>query len=112
VEAVLRAEFRAEPAVALAVSAISRLECRVLPLRSGDRRLLAEFDMFFTRPDLIVVPLSTAVIDRATAVRARDGLKTPDALQAASCLALPGSARFVTGDEAFRRVDGLDVVLV
>jgi predicted nucleic acid-binding protein len=112
IEAVLRAALQADPAVALAVSAISRLECRVLPLRKGDRRLLAQFDMFFGRQDLIVVPLSMAVIDGATEVRATVGLGTPDALQAASCLSLGDNGKFVTADPVFRRVGGLNVFLM
>jgi len=36
-------------------------------------------------------------------------LKTPDALQAASCLQLGGEHLFLTGDSAFRRVAGLNV---
>jgi predicted nucleic acid-binding protein len=96
----------------LAISALSRLEARVLPMRHGDRELLMAFDDFFARPELIVVPLSGAVIDLATDVRARSRLRTPDALQAASCLALSQPARFITGDAGFCREPALDVVLV
>lgn len=91
----------------LAMSALSRLECRVGPMRAEDSQLLADYDAFFARPDLILVPLSTAVVDLATAIRARHGLKTPDALQAACCLQLGDEHLFLTGDKSFRRVAGL-----
>jgi predicted nucleic acid-binding protein len=52
------------------------------------------------------------VVDLATAIRARSGLRTPDALQAACCLSLEQPASFITNDAGFRRVTALDVVLV
>ncbi|MDN5874121.1 MAG: PIN domain-containing protein, partial [Sinobacteraceae bacterium] len=70
----------------LAVSELTRLECRVQPLRMADTQLLATYDTFFSLADLIQIPLSAQVIDLATVIRARHNLKTPDALQAACCL--------------------------
>ena len=58
-----------------------------------------------------VVALS-AEVDRATEWRVRHGLKTPDALQAASALSLPSAALFVTGDVGFARVTSLEVRLI
>lgn len=96
----------------LAVSRLSVLECRAGPLREGAVERLARFDDFFARPDLVLVELDRQVIDLATAIRARHGTRTPDALQAACCLQLGPSHRMLTGDRAFRRVAGLAVVLV
>src|SRR5438132_14409435 len=58
-----------------AISDLTRLECRVRPIRLGDLDRLSEFDRFFARPDVTMVPLSAAVIDRATGIRARQGVK-------------------------------------
>lgn len=91
----------------IAMSALSRLECRIGPMRTEDTQLLAEYDEFFARPGLILVPLSTSVIDLATAIRVRHGLRTPDALQAGCCLQLGDEHLFLTGDKGFRRVAGL-----
>ncbi len=91
------------------VSALSRLECRVRPLRDGDAALLATYDDFFSEPGLLVVPLANEVIDRATELRAEYGLRTPDALQAACALALDDSIRFVTGDKDFINIPHLTV---
>lgn len=98
--------------VRVAMSLLSRLECRVRPLRMEDNRLLADYDAFFARPDLTLVPLSADVVELTTAIRVRHGLRTPDALQAASCLQLGDSAVFLTGDRIFQRVAGLRVALV
>ena len=96
----------------MAVSDLSRLECRVLPLRLGRSELVSTYDRFFAAPSLTVVPLSRVVVDLATVIRARSGLRTADALQAASCLSLGQPARFITSDHVFRRETALDVVLV
>ena len=95
-----------------AVSRLSWLECRIGPMRANDTALLSIYDGFFARPDLIWVELGREVVELAAAIRAREGLRTPDALQAASCLQLGPDHRFLTGDAAFRRVAGLNVKLL
>lgn len=96
--------------VDLAVSRLSVLECRVKPLRDGDADLLKRYDDFFAA--VHVVELSPAVVDLATELRVRHGLKTPDALQAACALSLQGDAVFVTADQGFSSVTALDVRLI
>lgn len=96
----------------LAISRLSWLECRVGPLRRRDAEALARFDAFFLHPDLEWVELSPAVVERATLLRAELNLRTPDALQAASCLQLGGDAVMVTGDAGFQRVPTLRLALV
>ena len=103
---------RADRDARIAVPEINRLECRVRPLREGRRDLAAAYDRFFASSGLTVVPLSRGVVDLATAIRARSGLRTPDALQAACCLSLGQPASFITNDAGFRREAALDVVLV
>lgn len=96
----------------LAVSELTRLECRVQPLRMADTQLLATYDTFFSLADLIQIPLSAQVIDLATVIRARHNLKTPDALQAACCLQLGNEHVFLGGDEVFQRVAGLHATVL
>lgn len=95
-----------------AVSRLTWLECRVGPMRANDAILLSAYDAFFARTDLIWVELGREVVELAAAIRAREGLRTPDALQAASCLQLGPEHRFLTGDRAFRRVNRLNVELL
>jgi uncharacterized protein len=93
------------PACDLAVSRLGVMECRVKPLRDSAHTLLASYDTFFRQ--LQIVELSAAVVDRATTLRASYGLKTPDALQAASALSLGEDVAFVTADLGFGRLSGL-----
>jgi predicted nucleic acid-binding protein len=99
----------AHPSAAVAVSRLGVMECRVKPLRERNVSLLACYEAFFQRVQII--ELSAAVVDHATRLRAPTGLKTPDALQAACALSLPAEAAFVTGDSGFSRLSGLDVLL-
>ena len=98
-----------EPPAAVALSRLTWLECRVRPLREGESQVLEAFDAFFRRSDVLWVELSAQVVELATEIRARTGLKTPDALQAACCLQLGADHLFVTGDITFRKVPGLKV---
>ena len=95
-----------------AVSRLSLLECRTKPLREDNAGLLARYDGFFASPGLSIVEITPAIIDLATQLRARFRLRTPDALQAASCLTLGPGIPFVTADRAFEKLTGLDVRVV
>ncbi len=81
-------------------------------MRTNDSATLAMFDGFIARPDLVWVDLTRDVVELAAVIRVQTGLKTPDALQAASCLQLGGDHLFLTGDGAFRRVSGLKVKIL
>lgn len=59
-----------------------------------------------------IVELKPAVVELATNLRVRHGLKTPDVLQATCALSLLGETVFVAGDLAFTKVLGLDVRLI
>ncbi|MBK6742540.1 MAG: PIN domain-containing protein [Hydrogenophilales bacterium] len=112
VRAALRAVTDDHPELGAAVSRLSWLECRIRPMRLDEHTTLAKYDAFFSRPDLIWVELNKDVVELATVIRARHGIRTPDALQAASCLQLGEDHLFFTGDTAFTRVAGLNVRLL
>lgn len=105
-----RAGFRR--GLQLAISRLSWLECHVGPLRRRDAVALARFDAFFLHPDLMWVELTESLVQQATLLRAEHNLRTPDALQAASCLQLGPEAVMVSGDAAFQRVQALRLALV
>ena len=74
------AQRLALPGVEQVCSDLTRLECRVKPMQDGQTALLTAFDTYFA--DIIndYVPLSRAVMDKATELRAQYGFKTPDAI--------------------------------
>jgi predicted nucleic acid-binding protein len=70
----------------LVVSDLTRLECRASPMAAGDQVTVAQYDAFFAQGIGRVVPLTTAVCDRATIFRGRYRFKTPDALHLAAAV--------------------------
>jgi predicted nucleic acid-binding protein len=103
---------RSHPGGGIAVSRLSWLECHVAPMKKSDARALAQYGAFFARSDITWVELNSKVVELATAIRVRHGVRTPDALQAASCLQLGPEHVFVSGDAGFKRVKGLNVMLL
>jgi predicted nucleic acid-binding protein len=81
-------------------------------MRRGDQPCLDRFEALFAQPDLLVVELTASVVELATQLRANQGLRTPDALQAACCLQLGLDALMITGDAGFQRVQALQVRLI
>ena len=101
-----------DPALQIALSRLSALECRVGPLRRGEQARLDRLDAFFARSDLLWLELTPAVVEQATLLRAQCGLRTPDALQAACCLQLGQDAVMLSGDGDFERIAGLRLRLI
>lgn len=95
------------PDASFAVSRLSWMECMVKPLRDDDQALINEYNAFFDAAQLRMVELTASVVQRATRLRAGYALKTPDALQAACALELPGECLFLTNDKNFKKVPGL-----
>lgn len=82
----------------LVFSELTRLECRVLPLRRGDHAVLAVYDQLFAHGRNQFTPLDRACFETATALRATHGLKTPDAMHLAAALQA-GCDEFWTNDQ-------------
>lgn len=105
------AAVEASPEGVTITSRLSRLECRVKPLREGAADLLARFEEFFTRDRLLVAEIGAEVVERATELRATHGFKTPDAIHLATAIA-NGADTFLTGDAALRRCSDVSVELL
>ncbi len=83
-------------------SRLSRIECRTKPLQNQDTKTLAQFEVFFNGVELVLAEVSATVIERATELRAKYGLKTPDAMHYATAIEF-GAKVFLTGDKVFVR---------
>jgi predicted nucleic acid-binding protein len=92
----------------VAVSDLTRLECRVKPMARGDKVKLAAFDAFFARPDVRLAPLPTAVYDRATALRAAHNFKLADSLHLAAAIEARCD-RFLTNDARLSRCTDIPI---
>jgi predicted nucleic acid-binding protein len=81
----------------IAISDLVRLEYRVLPLKTGDAAKLSLFDAFCAHPDVRLLPVTSAVFERATVIRARHNFKLADSLHLATAAEF-GCDRFLTND--------------
>lgn len=70
----------------LVFTELTRLECRVKPLKTGNQVQLAGYDRVFSTPGYRFVGLVREVFDLATELRGLHGLKTPDAIHLAAAL--------------------------
>lgn len=91
-----------------AVSDLTRLECRVKPIRLDDASSLADDDAFFAAPDLLSLPLPRPVFERATEIHARHGFGLGDSLNLATAVE-HGCGHFLTNDAQLRRFPDLMV---
>ncbi len=91
-------------------SRLSRLECRCKPLREKNDRLLQLYDAFFIGAEVKLAEIGPPVIEQATQLRASLGLKSPDAIHAATGM-LAAVSEFWTADRAYMHCPELNVVL-
>lgn len=99
------------PNVIQVCSELSRLECRVKPIRDGEEALLAAFDSYFREIVNEVLPLSRQALERATLLRARYGFRTPDAIHLAAAID-SGCDLFLTNDSQLARCQEITVEAV
>lgn len=107
---VLRNLKSKDPEATFAVSRLSLLECQVVPLREKNHPLEEAYKELFSMGELEIVELDASIIERATQIRASLNLRTPDAIQASSALSLGDKVLFITGDDKFKKVSGLQVL--
>ena len=95
----------------LASSELVALETLIRPLRDGNARLEMLFRSILAAAEMDLIPATLATWDDAARIRAVTGLKTSDALHAATALSA-GCTLFITNDTDFRRVEGLPIVML
>jgi predicted nucleic acid-binding protein len=96
------------PGVVLVASDLTRMECRVKPLRDGDPDLVRDYDDYFENAVAETVSLSREVVDRATEIRAQHKFKTPDALHLAAAM-VAGCDVFLTNDHRLDAFTGIPI---
>ena len=92
-------------------SEITVLETLVKPLREDDTAVERLFRSLFDASEIGLIPATRELWEDAARLRAETGLKTPDALHAATAIQANGT-HFVTNDSDFRRVPDLPVVVL
>jgi predicted nucleic acid-binding protein len=93
-------------------SMITMLEILVKPKRDENWDAVGDYrDLLLTFPNLKIAAFDEECAERASDLRARYGIKSPDAIQIASAL-LNGATAFVTNDDQLKQVNELEIVLL
>ena len=94
------------------LSPLVTTEVLARPLRNGDALLARRFrTMLGNLRDARMVPFDLSVAERAADIRARYGLRTPDAIHVATALHA-GCTHILTNDRAWQRVTECAVVVL
>ena len=96
---------------AWALSDLTRMECRVGPLRHKDLALLKAFDEFFAASRVRLISMTAAVFDRAAILRADCGIRALGALHLAAALE-SGCDAFLTNDLRLSKFPGIRVEML
>ena len=98
--------------IIVVTSELTLLEVLVKPLKAGDFTTAGIFRTVLRHsPDVQMLPITQAVLEEAATLRATVGIKTPDALHAATAL-LSGCTLLITNDNTFRQITDLGVTLL
>ena len=92
----------------LMISDLTRMECLVMPFRTGDTTLEADYDTFFNQGGMQVVAITRAVCERAARIRATFPFKQMDSLHLAAAV-VHGAGVFLTNDGRLNAFTGLTV---
>lgn len=93
-------------------STITLLEVLVHPLRDGNKKLADQYKaILLSSNGLMTYEVSHEISERAALLRAKHGLRTPDAIQLATALILKADC-FLTNDPALKKVKELKVVVL
>jgi predicted nucleic acid-binding protein len=93
-------------------STVAMTELLVQPYRDQDiPRVDNCYALLSVFPNLVWAPTTLEIADVAARIRAEYRLKTPDALMAATAVVY-GTTGIVTNDASFRRVKGLEPLLL
>jgi predicted nucleic acid-binding protein len=95
-----------------ATSTITMTELLVQPYRDRNRQKADEiYGLLSTFPNLTWISPSLEIADTAARIRAEHGLRTPDALQAATAIR-GGATALITNDATFRRLAGIQIMVL
>jgi predicted nucleic acid-binding protein len=97
--------------IALVSSELTLLETLVGPIKAGDREMAKDYERLLTATEFRLLAITARELKLAAWLRANAGIKTPDAIHAATALLVACDA-FVSNDADFRRIDDLPLRLL
>jgi predicted nucleic acid-binding protein len=96
----------------IVASTLVLTEVLVHPFRADNAELAREYrDIVFNQANLTILPVSSAIAERAAQLRAKRNLRTPDAIQIATVLQA-NAAFFLTNDARLPAIANLEILVL
>lgn len=92
-------------------SELTLLETLTGAFKRNDPQLIADYEKVLTASEMKLIPITAGLLRQAARLRTTINLKTPDAIHAATALAL-GCVQLITNDTDLKRVTALDVAVL
>jgi len=93
-------------------SVMTLAEVLVRPMREGDHDLTDQYRKILLRAkNIVTLPVSEAIAERAAELRARHGLRMPDAIQLATAMS-SGATSFLTNDTRLPSLSALKMLVL
>jgi len=93
-------------------SYLTLMEILVKPKAEGLINVVRDYEYYLaTFPNLTFYEMGLEVAQKASDLRAEEGIKAPDAIQLATAM-LHGATGFLTNDKVFERVKEIDILLL
>jgi uncharacterized protein len=91
-----------------AVTELVHMECLVSPIKAGDAAILADFAAFFAATDIVILPITAPIAERAAEIRVTYRFGPMDSFHLAAAVD-SGCNLFLTNDTQLRQF--VDVVV-
>ena len=105
-------DFNDKGGFSFVTSSVTLLEVLVKPLREGQKAVAEQYrDILTTAPGIELFDVTSAIAEQAALLRAKYNIRTPDAIQLATCIEL-GADYFLTNDNRLKAVIETTVVAV
>lgn len=105
-------DFNDKGGFSFVTSSVTLLEVLVKPLREGQKAIAEQYrDILTTAPGIELFDVTSTIAEQAAQLRARYNLRTPDAIQLATCIEL-GADYFLTNDNRLKAVSETTVIAV
>ncbi len=92
-------------------SELTLLETLVVPIRQNNEVLIESYGTLLTKTEVILSPITAEILREAATLRAQLSLKTPDAIHAATAIALKCDY-LITNDDGLRRLPNINLVVM
>jgi predicted nucleic acid-binding protein len=105
-------DFNDKGGFSFVTSSVTLLEVLVKPLREGQKAIAEQYrDILTTASGIELFDVTSVIAEQAARLRAEYNIRTPDAIQLATCIEL-GADYFLTNDNRLKAVNETTVVAV